>query len=116
MAAGIGDGQGDFQREQRETTAHQVNAGRDHGGRVDQGADGGRAFHGVGQPDLQRKLGRLADAAEEDAEPGRDQHPVGNVAKAIGSGILLGQDGAARLRETTLPNLKVVTLLFLAAT
>ena len=63
-------------REQRITAADQVDAGGDHRGGVDEGADRRWAFHRVGQPDLQRELRRLADAAEEDAEAGGDQHPV----------------------------------------
>ena len=62
------------------TAADEVDAGRDHRGRVDQGADRRRAFHRVGQPDVQRELRRLADAAEEDAQAGGDQHPVGHGA------------------------------------
>ncbi len=44
---------------------HQVDAGRHHRGRVDQGRDRRRALHGVGQPDVQRELRRLADRADE---------------------------------------------------
>ena len=34
-----------------------VDAGGDHGGGVDQGADRRGAFHGVGQPDVEGNLG-----------------------------------------------------------
>ena len=44
---------------------HQVDAGGDHGRGVDQRGDRRRAGHGVGQPDEQRELGRLADRADE---------------------------------------------------
>ena len=47
-----------------------VNARRDHGGGVDQSGNGGRAFHGVGQPDVERELGGLADGTAEDEEHG----------------------------------------------
>ena len=56
--------------EKRRAAGDQVDAGGDHGGGVDQGADRGGAFHGVGQPDVQRELGGFADrAAEEQARP-----------------------------------------------
>ena len=41
----------------------EVDAGDDHGGGVDQGGHRGGAGHGVGQPRVQRELGRLADDA-----------------------------------------------------
>jgi hypothetical protein len=43
-----------------------VNAGRDHGGRVDEGGDGCRAFHRVGQPDVKGNLGGLAGGADDE--------------------------------------------------
>ena len=45
-----------------------VDAGGDHGGGVDERGDGRGAFHGVGQPDVERKLRALAGGAEEQAE------------------------------------------------
>ena len=71
IAAGVGDDQQHLRREQREAAADEVDAGRDHRRGVDEGADRRRAFHRVGQPHVQRELRRLADAAEEDAQPGR---------------------------------------------
>ena len=59
------------QREQHVRARDQVHAGRDHGGRVDQGADRRGAGHGVGQPGLQRQLGRLADGAAQQQRPPR---------------------------------------------
>ena len=56
--------------------ADEVDAGRDHRRGVDEGGDGRRAFHRVGQPDVQRELRRLADAAEEDAQARDDEQPV----------------------------------------
>ena len=72
----IGDHQQHFGREHRIEAADQVHAGGDHRGRVDQRADRRGAFHRVGQPDVQRELRALADAAAEDAQPGDDQQPV----------------------------------------
>ena len=43
-------------------------AGGDHRGRVDEGGDGGRALHGVGQPDMERELAGLADGPAKDQE------------------------------------------------
>ena len=45
-----------------------VDAGRDHGGRVDERGDRRGAFHGVGQPDVERKLRALAGCAQQQAE------------------------------------------------
>ena len=44
---------------------HQVHAGGDHRGRVDQRGDRRRAGHRVGQPHVQRDLRRLAGGADE---------------------------------------------------
>jgi len=48
---------------------------------MDQRADRGGAFHGVGQPDVQRELGALAHAAEKHPQPGNHQQPI---ARALG--------------------------------
>ena len=63
---------------QRRHARDHEDTGCDHGGRVDQGRDRGRAFHRVRQPDMQRELGGLAHGANEqtDADHG-DQHPIG---------------------------------------
>ena len=45
-----------------------VDAGRHHGGRMNQRADGRGAFHRVRQPGVQRKLRRLSDGADEQTE------------------------------------------------
>ena len=45
-----------------------VDAGRDHGGGVDEGGDRGGAFHGVGQPDVERNLRGFAGGAEDEQE------------------------------------------------
>ena len=56
---------------QRRAAGDHVDAGRDHRGRVDQGADGRGAFHRVGQPDVQRELGALAAGAEHQQQADR---------------------------------------------
>src|SRR5207248_81253 len=48
--------------------ADEVDAGGDHGRRVDEGAHGGRAFHGIRQPGVERDLGRLGDRTYEQEE------------------------------------------------
>ena len=63
----------DFQRlrcvaEQDRVAADHVHAGGHHRGRVDEGRHRRRAFHGVGQPDVERNLGRLAGRAEEEQQ------------------------------------------------
>ena len=64
------------QGEDRVASGHQEDAGGDHGGGVDEGAHRGRALHGVGQPDVQRQLGRFADGAaeEQDGDQGGGLH------------------------------------------
>ena len=54
-------------QEERVGPRHQVDAGGDHRRGVDQRGDRRRALHRVGQPDVERELGRLADGAEVDA-------------------------------------------------
>ncbi len=46
----------------------EVNARGDHGCGVDEGGDGGGAFHGVRQPDMEGELGGFAEGAEHQAE------------------------------------------------
>ena len=60
--------------EQRRAAGDQVDAGRHHRRRVDEGRDRRRAFHRVGQPDVERELGRLADRADEEEQTRRRQH------------------------------------------
>ena len=52
---------------------HHVDARRNHGGRMDQGGDRCGAFHGVGKPDVQRKLRRFAGGADEQQQRDRAQ-------------------------------------------
>ena len=46
----------------------EVDAGRDHRRGVDEGRDGRRARHRVGEPDVERHLRALAAGAEEEEE------------------------------------------------
>ena len=54
--------------EERPRPGDQEHARRDHRRRVDERRDRRRALHGVGQPDVERELRRLADGAD------REQH------------------------------------------
>ncbi len=56
------------QTEEREGASHEEHAGGHHGGGVDERGHRRRAFHRVGQPDVQRELRRLAHRAEVDQE------------------------------------------------
>ena len=68
-AADDGDGRhrGVIADEQRAAAGDHVDAGGHHRGGVDQGADGRRAFHRIGKPDVQRELCRFAERAEHQA-------------------------------------------------
>ena len=57
--------------EERPRPSDQEHAGRDHRRRVDERRDRRRTLHGVGQPDVERELRRLADGAD------REQHRGG---------------------------------------
>ena len=65
-----------------------VDAGRDHRRGVDEGRDRRRAGHRVGQPDVQRDLGRLARRSEEEQQADRSvaadapNQPIGAVSVA----------------------------------
>ena len=54
---------------------HHEDAGGHHGGGVDEGGDRRRPLHRVGQPHVQRELGRLADGAQVDQEHDRRRAP-----------------------------------------
>ena len=71
--------------EQRRAAGNHVDAGRDHRGRVDQGADGRGAFHRVGQPDMQRKLGALAAGPGQQQQANRRADRAADIAAAIGN-------------------------------
>ena len=53
----------------------EVDAGVDHRGGVDEGADRRRALHRVRQPDVERELGALAHGAAEQQQADADHHP-----------------------------------------
>ncbi len=54
--------------EEHVAAGHHVDASRDHRRGVDEGRHRSRTRHRVGQPDVERHLGALADGAEEEAE------------------------------------------------
>src|SRR5208283_4520394 len=58
------------QHEQSAATGQHIDPRGDHGGRMDQGGYRSGAFHGVGQPDVERNLGRLAGGPQKQAEGG----------------------------------------------
>ena len=58
---------------ERVQAADQVDAGGDHRGGVDEGADRGRALHRIRQPGVQRDLGRLGDGADQEEKGGQLQ-------------------------------------------
>ena len=72
-----------------------VDAGSDHGGGVDERGDGRGAFHGVGQPDVERELRALAGSADQQAETddgqngsvpiGRNREPDSDVGETEGA-------------------------------
>ena len=65
----------------REEAGQQVDAGGDHGRGVDERGDGRRALHGVGQPDVQRELGALADRPGGQPEGEQRQHRLAQDAE-----------------------------------
>ena len=68
-------------RQQREEAGQHDGARGDHRRRVDQGAGGGGALHGVGEPVLEGQLRRLAEHADDDErEEHGPQRAVGRVA------------------------------------
>ena len=61
--------------EDRVGAGDEVDAGVDHRRGMDQRADRRRAFHGVGQPDVERELGALAHRAHEQQQRDAGHHP-----------------------------------------
>ena len=53
---------------------HKEHPGGHHGGGMDQGGDGGRALHGVGQPNMEGKLGRFGHRAHEHQQAEQNRH------------------------------------------
>ncbi len=58
---------------EREGARDEVDARLDHGRGVNERRHRGRALHGVGQPQVERELRRLADGAAEDQQAGPEQ-------------------------------------------
>ena len=77
------------QGEHRRQAADHVDAAGDHGGRVDEGADRGRARHGVRQPEVEGQLGALARGAHEEHQGGEGQHAEAHLG---GNMPRLGED------------------------
>src|SRR5207245_2639061 len=57
----------------RMQAADEIDAGGDHGRGMDQGADGSRTFHGVGQPGVKRQLRGLGNSTNKEQEGGQLQ-------------------------------------------
>ncbi len=60
-----------------------VNAGGDHGGGVDEGGDGGGAFHGIREPDVEGELCGFSDGTAEDAEQCCTEETAGNACRDV---------------------------------
>jgi hypothetical protein len=58
-------------RQGREQARQQEHAGLHHGGRMQVGGNRRRRRHGVGQPEVEGKLGRLGEGAQQDQDQGR---------------------------------------------
>ena len=61
----------------RVQTRHQENAGLDHGGGVQVGRNRRWRLHGMGQPEMERELGRLGKRAQQYQRQGDGVHGVG---------------------------------------
>ena len=76
--------------EQRRHARDHEDAGRHHRRGVDQRRDRRRAFHRIGQPDVERELRALAHRADEEADAGDgDQQPVGAREGQLGELVAL---------------------------
>src|SRR6267154_1306585 len=99
---GAADGGDDDQRgfrvfEQDVRAGDDVDAGSNHGGRVDQGAYGRRAFHGVGQPDVKRELRGFAAGSHEEqqARDGEDAENAPAFVRHVSGGVDVDQESDA---------------------
>ena len=72
-------GQG-FRGKKEIYASEQVDTGGNHGGGMDKSRHGSRSRHGIGQPNLQRKLGRFPDKTA-----GQSQRDAGSGSSGIGS-------------------------------
>ena len=70
---------------------HEVDAGGDHGRRVDQGRDRGRALHRVEQPGLERHLRGLAARAEQEQQAERGEGVLARLAGELADGAEVGR-------------------------
>ena len=80
---------------ERARAHHHVDAGGDHRRRVDEGGDGRRAGHGVGQPDVEGNLRAFARGAQEQQQADDGGRPYGQAVGACGH---LGEDQRAQRR------------------
>ncbi len=100
------DQRDDRQRRRRERVeavhpGDEIDPGRDHGGGVDERRNGGRPLHGIGQPGVQRELGRFADDTAQDEQPDDREPGLGTVAERPDRG-LAGEGGFRDGREGAL--------------
>ena len=65
-----------------------IDAGRDHRRRVNEGGDGGGAFHGVGEPDVERDLRGFAGGSDDEQEGDGGE----DAAVPVGVGADAGED------------------------
>ena len=72
----VGDHQQHVGREHGEESAHEIDPCRDHRRRVHQRRDRRGPFHGIREPDRERKLSALSHAAAEDSDSGDEQQPA----------------------------------------
>ena len=70
------------EREQRLGAGHHEDAGRDHGGGVDERGHRRRPLHRVGEPHVQRELGGLAHGAQVDQEHD-EAEPLERASRAL---------------------------------
>ena len=79
---------------QGEETGYLEHTGNNHRGGVDESTDGGRTFHGIGQPDVQGEHGRLTGTTDEHQYEGcgKDESACG-----YGLGCVNGQERGASL-------------------
>ena len=68
---------------ERRHARHHEDTGRHHRGGMDQRRDRGRAFHGVRQPDVQRRLRRLAHRADEQEDADQRHRIPGSARKDL---------------------------------
>ncbi len=89
------------QGEEHVAAHHHVDTGGDHGGGMDQGADRCGALHGVGQPDIERDLCRLAGGADKEQQGHEGDHAGagGNGAGLAGQHHHLGKIKGAEDKE-----------------